>query len=63
MKNKILLVILLSLTSCKIKNSSSEESLLTTSFDVFSYYQNSLNKLNDIYEKKKLGMETFKSRF
>ena len=54
MKNKILLVILLSLTSCKIKNSSSEESLLTTSFDVFSYYQNSLNKLNDIYEKKKL---------
>ena len=53
MKNKILLVILFSLTSCKIKNSSSEESLLTTSFDVFSYYQNSLNKLNDIYEKKK----------
>ena len=52
MNKKLLLVFIFTLTSCTFKNSSNEESNLTTSFDVFSYYQNEVNKLEEIKNKK-----------
>ena len=52
MNKKLLLVFIFTLTSCTFINSSNEESNLTTSFDVFSYYQNEVNKLEEIKNKK-----------
>ena len=52
MNKKIILVFILILTSCTFKNSSNEESNLTTSFDVFSYYQNEVDELERIKNKK-----------
>ena len=52
MNKKLLLVFIFTLTSCTFIDSSNEESNLTTSFDVFSYYQNEVNKLEEIKNKK-----------
>ena len=35
-----------------MNDSSNEESILTTSFDVFSYYQKEIQELNNVYLKK-----------
>ncbi|MBE6143245.1 MAG: hypothetical protein E7177_04590 [Erysipelotrichaceae bacterium] len=52
MNKRLLLVTIFCLTSCKMNDSSNEESILTTSFDVFSYYQKEIQELNNVYLKK-----------
>ena len=52
MNKSILLVCSICLTSCSIINSSSEESGITTSLDVFSYYQEKCSELDYIYTLK-----------
>lgn len=55
MKKYLLLVIIIVLTSCNNLNSSNEENF-KTSFDVFSYYQETTNYLENIYlEKAKIN--------
>ena len=53
MNKKLVILLVFSLISCNYRNSSNEEIVLTTSFDVFSYYQEKIDYLNNIYDLKK----------
>ena len=53
MNKKLVILLVFSLISCNYRNSSNEEIVLTTSFDVFSYYQEKIEYLNNIYDLKK----------
>ena len=52
MNKKLVILLVFSLISCNYQNSSNVESVLTTSFDVFSYYQKKMDYLNNIYYAK-----------